>query len=140
MYKIIISLFVIIASGCASTDNSVKPVVACGVTMQFTINPERELTEFKIHEPRCSDKTITPKLSAAWKKTACAQITISQNPTYNKGEPAKPLYYNFYYRPSRPDVLYPNVNSGGSQNDPVIYVQDSILESKSKICDGELDA
>lgn len=122
------------------------PVVACGVTFGFIVNPQSELISFKLYlPPRCNQPGVSVELSEAWKKTACAHFsTSSLGPTYKEGEPPKELFGNFFYRPSRPDVLYPTVNAGSSNRDPVVYVQESILsinpDAKPHVCDRALEA
>ena len=123
-----------------------EPVVACGVTFGFIVSPRHELTSFKLYlPPRCNQPSITVELSAAWKKTACAHFSTTRlSPTYKEGEPPREKFGNYFYRPSRPDVLYPTVNAGSSKRDPVVYIQEEILERNSDanphVCDGDLEA
>ena len=137
---IVFFLSVFFICGCASSSPDNSKVVACGVMMEVVINPDSQLTHFKVHEPIvCNDKNIAPTLSPEWKKTACVQFTMQSRPTYRRGEKPKKLFYNFYYRPNRPNVIYPNVNSGQSPEDIVIYVQKSILEPDGTVCSGSLN-
>jgi len=144
-----ITLFVALVVGSWLTCPSVsakEPVAVCAVTYGFVVNPQSELTSFKLYlPPTCSQSDLAIVLSPAWKKTACAFFsTTKHGPTYKEGEPPRERYGNFFYRPSRPDVLYPTVNAGSSKRDPVLYVQESILntdpEAKPHVCDGNLDA
>ncbi len=133
-------------TGCANTPKTGEPVLACGVTFGYIVDPQGALTDFKLYlPPRCNDKSVVPKISAAWQKTACAHFsTYKLAPTYANGEEPRMMYRNFFYRPHRPDVLYPNVNSGSSEKDPVVYIQESILEPNTgnpkHVCEGDLVA
>ena len=123
-----------------------EPVLVCGVTYGFVVNPHNELTSFKLYlPPTCNRPDVVVVLSAAWKKTACAHFsTTKPAPTYEEGEAPRERYGNYFYRPGRPDVLYPTVNAGASKRDPVMYVQEEILKpgsnGKPHVCDGDLDA
>ena len=146
MNKYTTMILLVLITGCASSPKNAEPVLACGVTFGFIVNPQSELTKFKLFlPPRCSDRGVEPELSEAWKKTACAHFsTYKLTPTYAEGEQPKMLYQNYFYRPKRPNVLYPNVNSGSSEKDPVIYVKESILEpvtnNTNHVCEGNLEA
>ena len=52
------------------------------------------------------------------------------------------MYKLFFYRPHRPHVLYPTVNAGSTKDNPVVYVNETIIKStlveSNHICDGDI--
>jgi hypothetical protein len=145
--RIALLVFLLVGWGSALQPAAAKePAVVCGVTFAFIVSPQHELTSFKLYlPPLCNPPGVAVELSAAWKKTACAHFSTTKlSPTYKEGEPPQERFGNYFYRPSRPDVLYPTVNAGSSKRDPVVYIQEAILETtpdaKPHACDHVLEA
>jgi hypothetical protein len=110
------------------------------VPFGYRVNPQGELTHFEVYPAKnCRMETVELAISPAWKKTACAVFsTQSHAPTPE----AELRFFAFVYDSDRPSVVFPRADAGISPENPVIEVEESILEtdgSPKGVCDGDLD-
>lgn len=111
----------------------------------FIVDPDGKLTHVEFYRPTdCHGQQTNVSIGAAWKKTACVVFSMEEHaPTYKRGEAPVKKYSYFFFDSSRTDVVYPKEAAGSSPDNPVVYVQESILKTELKhphVCDGNLDA
>ena len=110
------------------------------VAFGYSVDPQGKLTHFEVYPPKnCRMETVELAVSPAWKKTACAVFATQAPPPTPEGELR---YFAYVYDSDRPNVVFPRADAGISPENPVIEVEESILEtdgSPSGVCDGELD-
>lgn len=142
-HNLIISVLIVILIQCFYAHGKEAAEPKCVVPFGFIINPASELISFKIYQPgSCAGVRENLDLSEAWKRTACVQFSMMKiNPTYEAGEKPREKYATFFYDKKRPDVLFIRADSGISPTNPVVYIQESIMNAEGKhICHGNLDA
>ena len=115
-------------------------VVVAGII----VDPTGELAKVELMRPvNCDQDTVPIIISDAWKKTACAVLTMRElAPTHKSGKEPAMKYIPFVYNSERPHVVYPREGAGESADNPVVYVREEILEEQSDppgVCDGNLD-
>ena len=138
--KLIIVLLAFFHFQSFAIDNTPKQLNFCGVIGMYAVSPDGQLEQFLFAgSPQCYDKKFNPDISKDWLKAACGYFTTQQHDsTYQKGEKQNWNSKIFYYLPTRPDVVFPNKDSGSSVENPVVYVKESILGDSHKFCDGVL--
>lgn len=143
-------LALLLAAACATrAGQDEDSALACGrdhvVVFGFAVSPEGKLAKFELYPPKDAVPNCPPsavQISRAWKKTACAVFSMKTHaPTYRTGEEPKLLYSYYVYDAQRPTRLEPGPDAGSSPDNPVVRVDDSILDKQGDgVCDGELDA
>lgn len=117
----------------ASSQDETSNSNMCIAVFGYQISPKGELEKFEVStDHKCGDGVTTVEVSDAWYKTACGFFsTQNRAPTYRKRKKPKQKWAFFYINAENLDRVYPSLTSGSSDEDPFIYVQDSILDDDS---------
>jgi hypothetical protein len=148
MPRFVLALGLLTGTALATETEAADRCRLYGVVSEFIVDPTGRLTHFRFHEPLdCHKKPATPRISKAWKKTACVTFVLDRpRPTYDEGQEPRALYSFWVFNADRPDVVTGPGHSGRTPQEPVIYVREEILEGRglerdgSIVCDQDLDA
>ena len=110
------------------------------LVFEYRIRPDGVLDRFEFNQfsdrKSCNPISIDA-VSDAWLKTACVTLPLTNDaPTYASGQDPQSRYIFRLFDPDRPDVIYPNSAAGSTEDNPVFYVRDEILDQQGKTRDG----
>ncbi|WP_156413740.1 hypothetical protein [Lacimicrobium alkaliphilum] len=138
--KFILLLLVFVHVHSTAMDSTSSFDTFCGLVGMYAVSPDGELEQFLfVGKAKCENQSVEVNISKEWLVTACAYFTTQKHkPTYQIGERLNWSSKIFYYNPARPTVVFPEQNAGVDLSNPVIHVQESIVESEHELCDGKL--
>lgn len=136
MYAFNINIVILVCGILMSALVSAESEYRCAVIYGYKIDSAGKLTHFDIYPPAlCANygdsevKEVYEMPSQKWKQVACAYLTTTEYAARFSPDVDGVSYHSYFYFPESPDKLYPNINSGSTKENPVVYVKDSYIES-----------
>jgi hypothetical protein len=108
----------------------------CGVIYGYELGSEQKVVRFHIRSPiYCAKRgdqevrEIGQLPDHRWQQVACAYLLTTDFVGNYRADVDGISYGTFFYSPSRPSVMFPTIDAGNSDDNPVIYVTASVVES-----------